>query len=153
MKNCLKGFAVAACLMTVLSVLVPAAKAEDVSWPTAIYFDQSVQIGSAVFPAGSYILQRCPNEVTLRLMKIYSVDRGKWEGFIMGAAARRPETDRAAIVTFERRGSGEPEALRYWFFEDWNIGMEFPAPHSGRTQSASNPSTFVTVLAQRADVR
>jgi hypothetical protein len=148
MKNCLKGFAIAVSVSMALAALSPLAKAEDVSWPTAVYFDGPMQIGQDVFPAGSYILQRCPNEVTSRLMKIYSVDRGRWEGLIMGVSARRPDTQRDAVVTFQKRGSGQPDALRYWFFESWNIGMEFPASHSTYGQSADASATLVTVTAQ-----
>jgi len=148
MKNCLKGFAIAACFAAVLTILVPAVKADDVSWPTLVYFSQPVQIRGQVFPAGSYILQRCQSEVTTRLMKIYSVDRGRWEGLIQGVSARRPESSRDSVVTFEQQSSGEPDVLRYWFFVDWNIGMEFPSAHSKSMQSASNPGTLVTVVAQ-----
>ena len=148
MRNCLKGFAIAASFAAVFAVLVPAVNADDASWPTLVYFSGPVQIGQDVFPAGSYILQRCQNEVTVRMMKIYSVDRERWEGLIMGVSARRLENQRASIVTFETRGSGEPEALRFWFFQSWNIGMEFPSPHSKSMQSASNPGGLVTVVAQ-----
>lgn len=147
MRNCLKGFAIAASFAVVFAALVPAVNADDASWSTLVYFSGPVQIGQEVFPAGSYILQRCQNEVTARLMKIYSVDRDKWEGLIMGVSARRAENQRDPIVTFETRGSGEPEALRYWFFQSWNIGMEFPSPHSKSMQSASDAGRFVTVVA------
>ena len=148
MRNYLKGFAIAASFVAVFAVLVPAVNADDASWPTLVYFSGPVQIGHEVFPAGTYILRRCQNEVTARIMKIYSVDRDKWEGLIMGVSANRPENQRDPIVTFEDKGSGEPEALRYWFFQSRNIGMEFPYPHSKSTQSASNPSRLVTVVAQ-----
>jgi hypothetical protein len=148
--KCLKGIAVATCFAAVMVALMPAVKAEDVSWPTAVYFAGPVQIGSDVFPAGSYIIQRCPNEVTTRLMKIYSVDRGRWEGLIMGVSASRAGDLRDSVVTYEKRGEGEPDALRYWFFASWNVGMEFPSPYSKFPQAAKNGSNLVTIVAQSA---
>ena len=142
--------AVAAFVAAVLVILVPAVKADDVSWPTAIYFEQPVRIGADVFPAGSYILQRCPNQVTTRLMKIYSVDRGRWEGLIMGVSARRSGDPRESVVTFEKQGHGEPDTLRYWFYESWNIGFEFPSSNRKTSQTAKNGSNLVTVVARSA---
>jgi hypothetical protein len=147
--NCLKGIAVAACFAAFMAVIVPAVNAEDVSWPTAVYFAGPIQIGEQVFPSGPYIIQRCPNVVT-RLMKIYSVDRGRWEGLIMGASATRAGDLRDSIVTYEKRGEGEPDRLRYWFFESWNIGMEFPSPRHRTPQAAENGSKLVTIVAQSA---
>ncbi len=148
--NYLKGIAVAACFAALVAVLVPAVRAEDVTWPTAVYFDGPVQIGKAVFPSGSYIIQRCPHEVTARLMKIYSVDRGRWEGLIAGIPARRAGDLRDSVVTYQTQGEGKPDLLRYWFFESWNIGMEFPSPHRKIPRSAESNSNLVTIVARSA---
>jgi len=153
--NCLKGIAVAACFVAAVAFLVPAVKAEDanwltdVNWSTAVYFSGPVQIGRDVFPAGSYVFQRRTDEVTAQMMGIYSVDRGRWEGLIMGVPARRSTDVGESVVTFEKRNEGEPDALRYWFFAGSNIGMEFPT-HGKATQTAKNGGTLVTVVAQSA---
>ena len=110
MRNYLKGFAIAASFVAVFAVLVPAVNADDASWSTLVYFSGPVQIGQEVFPAGSYILQRCQNEVTVRMMKIYSVDRDKWEGLIMGVSANRPENSRADFEKYPRCRDQEPRS-------------------------------------------
>ncbi len=148
--NSLKRIAVAVCLVAAIAALVPAMRADETHWPTIVSFTESVRIGDRVFPPGSYLIQRSPNIVTSRVAMIYSYDRQRWEGIIIGVPARREGDIRDSIITYEKQGQGQPEALRYWFFQDLKDGMEFPNRHSKTTQNAGNSSGSLTTIIARA---
>ena len=148
--NSIKRIAVAVSLVATIAALVPAVKADETHWPTIVNFSESVRIGNQVFPPGSYLIQRSPNIVTSRVAMIYSFERQRWEGIIIGFPARREGDLRDSIITYENQGQGQPEALRYWFFQDLKDGMEFPYSHSKGTQSASNAGNLVTIIARAA---
>ncbi len=146
--NCLKKVAVAVSLAFIVAALVPAVKADDVSWPTVVSFTEPVQIGSIVFPPGSYLIKRNAYAVTSSVLMIYSLDRNRWEGIIQGIHARRSTDAKTSVLTFERQGEGKPEALQYWFYQDWSTGMEFPYHHIKASPVAQTRQHTRTIVAQ-----
>jgi hypothetical protein len=128
--NSLNKFSVAAVLAVLFLALVPAVKADDANWPTEITFNEPIQVGDLVLTPGTYIFQLVPGAVCRDVVMVYSLDRKQWEGMIMGVRAYRTKALEKSSFTFEDIGKGSPKALQYWFYPDWNYGIEFVYPHS-----------------------
>jgi hypothetical protein len=152
----IKKIAFAVTFAFVFAVLLPAAKAADSSWTlpgddkwaTMATFDVPVQIGSLVLDPGTYIIQRNPTVYSSRIAMVYSVDRGCWEGIVIGEAMHRSGNDRRAVLYSEKQGAGESEVVRYWFYKDLSNGIEFPTSHVKATKMAKKSSNPITTVAR-----
>lgn len=126
----LNSISVAALLAVLFLAFVPAARAEDENWPTIITIDEPIQVGNLVLVPGTYLFRLTPGTVDREVVMIYSYDRKQWEGMVMGIKAYRLKASEKASFTFEDIGKGSPKALQYWFYPDWDYGIEFVYPHS-----------------------
>ena len=124
--NFLKRIAFAAAFVVALGVLLPTVHAGNDNWATIVTFDKSVQIGSDVFPSGSYMIQRVQNNFSDRIAMVYSFDRSRWEGLIIGVAAHREGLRKQDVIDIEKREGTDPDVLHTWYFKDWSDGIEFP---------------------------
>ena len=144
---CLRKITVAGSLLLLLVVAVPAIKADatdDSNWPTTMTLDESFQIGSQVFAPGTYFFQLTPGTISRHFLMVYSIERGRWEGFFKGVYIYRTDAYRHSGFTFENRNAGEPRALESWFYPGWNRGLKFV---SSPTQTAGNTKPAHTVTA------
>jgi hypothetical protein len=126
--NYIKKSIVSLVFLVVLTTAVPLVYAVGVSnenWPVTMTLDESFQIGNLVFPAGSYFFQLSPGTVSRQVVMVYSLDRSRWEGIVLGINAYRSENQMASGFTFVKHEEGEPKQLEYWFYPNWSRGIKF----------------------------
>jgi hypothetical protein len=156
--NSLKRIAVAASLIAVFSILLPAAKAVDRSWnwpgdanwTTMAYFEESVQIGNLVLAPGTYLIQRNPSIYSSRVAMIYNVDQARWEGIVIGEAAHRPSNQLDPVLLVEKQGDGQPDVVRSLFYQSWSDGIAFRYSNVKTTSMASKHGKAITTIASSA---
>jgi hypothetical protein len=139
----------------VIAVLLPVAKAADTTWnmvgddnwATVFNFPEPVQIGNLVLAPGNYMIQRYPSIYSSRVVMVYNLDQSRWEGLVVGEAARRTGTNNDSVLYREKQGEGEPDMVQYWFHKDWNDGIAFRPSHVNMTQTAAKRSKTIATIA------
>jgi hypothetical protein len=156
--NLLKRIAVVVSLFAAVAIFLPSANAADRSWnfpgdgnwPTMTTFDEPVQIGNLVLSPGTYLIQRNPSIYSSRVAMVYSVDRDRWEGIVIGVAARRSGSQMDHILSTIKQEGGKPDAIRYWFYQGWSDGIEFRYSNIQTTNVAKQSGKAITTIASSA---
>ncbi|HKU26327.1 MAG TPA: hypothetical protein VJQ54_12710 [Candidatus Sulfotelmatobacter sp.] len=120
----------------VASVLVPMARADQWNKETVVTFSNPVEVPGRVLPAGTYVFKLASSEADRQIVQIFTQDQRKLVATVLAVPDYRvQETDKPKI-SFEERPSGEPEALRSWFYPGDNYGAHFVYPKSTRNPEA-----------------
>ena len=115
------------CLMLLGIFFVPKGRADESDKKTIVTVKESIQVPGKVLPAGTYVLKLLDfNHPTL--VAIYNADETHLIAMIRGIPDYRTETPSKVILRFEERPSGQPEALKAWFYPGDNSGVEFVYP-------------------------
>jgi hypothetical protein len=104
---------------------------DESNWPTQITFDEQLRVGNLSLDAGTYKLYLTSGPVTRNVIMIYSVDKGRWEGMVMGINDQRMDTSTGSGFTFVDRKDGSGKMLEYWFYPGWKRGIKFVYPEPG----------------------
>jgi hypothetical protein len=80
-----------------------------------------------VLPAGTYVFKLL-NSNDLTLVAIYNADEMHLITTLRGISDSRMQTPDKTILQFEERPSGQPEALKAWFYPGDDSGVEFVYP-------------------------
>jgi hypothetical protein len=126
----LRKIVIAVSIILMASILVPSVKAESGTWKTQVTFDKSVQVGDLTLSPGTYEFRVCRDTINRSIVKIYNMDAGRWEGFVMGIKAEREDHPRMSGFAVETRGHGASNVLRYWFHPGESRGVEFTYAHT-----------------------
>jgi hypothetical protein len=149
--NFLKKIVIAASLLIITSALAQSIKAADESdWPTSITFTEPVRVGDMVLSPGQYEFRLVHGITDRAILMIYSRDRSRWEGIVMGLHAHRMNTSDHNEFTFERTGTNGQLELKSWFFRDWRNGIYFNyherTMRAGAAKTSNPPATTVAQL-------
>jgi hypothetical protein len=105
----------------------PKVRADEADKKTIVTVNEAVQVPGKVLPAGTYVFKLLdPNERTL--VAIYDANDMHLITTVQGIAEERTETPDKAILQLEERPSGQPQALKAWFYPGDNTGVEFVYP-------------------------
>ena len=116
------------CLMLLGTVIVPKSRADESDKKTIVTVKQPIQVPGKVLPAGTYVFKLLDsNELTL--VAIFNADETHLITTVQGISDSRMETPDKTILQFEERPSGQPEALKAWFYPGDNSGIEFVYPN------------------------
>ncbi len=86
--------------------------------------NEPIQVPGKVLPAGTYVFKLLDsNDRTL--VAIYDADGMHFITTVQGIPDVRTETPDKAILQLEERPSGQPQALKAWFYPGDNFGVEF----------------------------
>ncbi len=103
---------------------VPKVQADESDKKTIVTVNEPIQVPGKVLPAGTYVFKLLDsNDRTL--VSIYNADEMHLIATIQGIPGFRMETPDKAILQLEERPSGQPEALKAWFYPGDNSGVEF----------------------------
>jgi hypothetical protein len=116
------------CLMLLGTFFVPRGRADETDRKTIMTVDQAIQVPGKVLPAGTYVFKLL-NSNDLTLVAIFNADETHMITTVQGISDFRTETPDKTILQFEERPSGQPEALKTWFYPGDNIGIEFVYPN------------------------
>lgn len=94
-------------------------------WPTVVTIHESFRIGNLVLSPGEYYFKLTSGTVSRNAVMIFSIDRWRWEGMVMGIQANREDVKPSEEFVFGMKNTGEPPYLEYWFYPNWNRGIKF----------------------------
>jgi hypothetical protein len=106
---------------------VPKGRADAWDRKTTVTVNQPIQVPGKVLPAGTYVFKLLDSN-DLTLVAIYNADETHLITTVRGISDSRMETPDKAILQLEERPSGQPEALKAWFYPGDNTGIEFVYP-------------------------
>jgi len=106
---------------------VPKGRADESDRKTIVTVNQPIQVPGKVLPAGTYVFKLLDSN-NLTLVAIYDADQMHLITTVQGIPDVRTETPDKAILQLEERASGQPEALKAWFYPGDNFGVGFVYP-------------------------
>jgi hypothetical protein len=109
------------------SFFVPRGRADEWDKKTIVTTKEAIQVPGKVLPAGTYVFKLL-NTNDRTLVGIYSADETHLITTLQGISDSRTETPDKSILQFEERPSGQPEALKAWFYPGENDGVAFVYP-------------------------
>ena len=120
-----KMFSAMICLMLLGGTyFVPKVRADESDKKTIVTVNEPIQVPGKVLPAGTYVFKLLDsNDRTL--VAIYDADGMHFITTVQGIPDVRTETPDKAILQLEERPSGQPQALKAWFYLGDNFGVEF----------------------------
>ena len=142
----LKGLGAALCLTVVCALAAPNAKADEWNRKTIVTFSGPVEVpgvGAQVLPAGTYVFKIMDSLSDRHIVQIFSEDETHVYTTILAIPNYRLKATDKTVITFRERPSGEPEALRAWFYPGREWGEEFVYERSKAIQLAKETNTPV----------
>ena len=116
------------CLMLFgATIFAPKGRADESDRKTIVTVNESIQVPGKVLPAGTYVFKLLDSN-DLTLVGIFSGDESHLITTIRGISDFRTETPDKAILQLEERPSGQPQALKAWFYPGDNFGVQFVYP-------------------------
>ena len=106
---------------------VPQGRADESDKKTIVTINEPIQVPGKVLPAGTYVFKLL-NSNDLTLVAIYNADEMHLITTLRGISDSRMETPDKTILQLEERPSGQPEALKAWFYPGDDSGVEFVYP-------------------------
>ena len=106
---------------------VPKVLADASDEKTIVTANEPIQVPGKVLPAGTYVFKLLDSN-DLTLVAIFNADETHLITMVRGISDSRMETPDKAILQLEERPSGQPEALKAWFYPGDNTGIEFVYP-------------------------
>jgi hypothetical protein len=116
------------CLMLLGSFFVPKGRADMSDKKTIVTVNQSIQVPGKVLPAGTYVFKLL-NSNNTTLVSIFNADETHLIATIQGISDSRIQISDKTALQFEERASGQPEALKAWFYPGEDSGVEFVYPN------------------------
>jgi len=105
----------------------PKSQADEMDRKTIVTVNQPIQVPGKVLPAGTYVFKLLDSN-DLTLVAIFKDDESHLITTVQGISDVRMETPDKAILQLEERPSGQPQALKAWFYPGDNSGVEFVYP-------------------------
>jgi hypothetical protein len=103
---------------------VPKVQADESDKKTIVTVNEPIQVSGKVLPAGTYVFKLL-NSNDRTLVAIYNADEMHLITTVQGIPTSRMETPDKTILQLQERPSGQPEALKAWFYPGDNFGIEF----------------------------
>jgi hypothetical protein len=145
------GTAVTALSLALLGTMfVSTAVADDWNRKTKVTFSAPVEIpgvhlkGWGVLPAGTYIFKILDSQSDRHIVQIFNADETIVYATVLAIPNYRLQATDKTVITFRERPTGQPEALRAWFYPGRNWGEEFVYPKAKAMELAK--ATNVPVL-------
>ena len=122
MKTFRMTFAIMAIAM-LLTFSAVTAKADQFDKRTLLTFNQPVEVPGLVLEAGTYAFSRVGDNPNV--VRISSPDGAHVYATLLTVSDYRLDPAEATVITFEERPSGNPKAIKSWFYPGDNTGEEF----------------------------
>jgi hypothetical protein len=136
-------------LLGVGAMFLPGARADDWNRKTTMTFSGPVEIpgvhlkGWGVLPAGTYVFKILDSQSGRHIVQIFNKDETMIYATILAIPNYRLQATDKTVLTFRERPSGQPEALRAWFYPGRDWGEEFVYPKAKSVELAKTTNTPV----------
>ena len=141
------------CLVALCVLVVPAATADDWNSETVITFSGPVEVpgvGAQTLPAGTYVFKLLDSLVDRHIVQILNERQDHVYSTILAIPNYRLRSTDKTVITFRERATGQPEALRAWFYPGNRWGQEFVYPKARAIELAKQ--TNLPVLAMPTEL-
>jgi hypothetical protein len=122
----------AVALLLAGTAMLPSVKGDEWNKETKVTFSAPVQIPGQVLQAGSYVFKLADSQSDRHIVQIFTEDQRQLITTILAIPASRLEPTGEAVITFQERPSGSPEAIGRWFFAGDLNGVGFVYPEDQR---------------------
>jgi hypothetical protein len=132
------------CLM-----LSSAASAQSWNKRTVVTFSGPVEIpgvGAQVLPAGTYVFRLLDSQSDRHIVQVFNKDETHLYATILAIPNWRLQPTDKTVMTFAERATGEPQAIRAWFYPGDNSGQEFVYPKKRATELARSTNQPVLYI-------
>ena len=116
--------------------LVPKAAAGLEDKATVITFSTPVEVPGKVLPAGTYKFRLMDSNANRNIVQIFDRDEKMLYATILALPDYRLKPSDKTVIQFEERPSGEPPAIKAWYYPGDNSGVQFVYPHDRAVQLA-----------------
>lgn len=107
---------------------------------TIMTFNEPVEIAGEVLPAGRYVFKLLDSPSNRHIVQILNENEDHVYKTVLTIPKYRSTPTDETVVQTDERPSGQPEALRAWFYPGELMGEEFvAAPYSGTMVARANP--------------
>src|SRR2546428_8901039 len=132
-------------LLALTCFLAQPVLADEWNKKTEFQFSGPVQIPGKVLAAGKYVFQLLDSDSDRNIVQVFLEDSNGNESLVatlMAIPDYISDTPDKAIVHFEERPSGTPEAIHSWYYPGDNTGWEFvyPKGETLRTSASATPA-------------
>jgi hypothetical protein len=120
-------------LLALTSFMTKPAMADEWNKRTEFTFSGPVEIPGNVLTPGKYVFEIAKSDSNRNTVLVYSEDSKGKESLIATLLAIPEQASKIpdkAIVQFEERLAGSPEAIHSWFYPGEKTGWEFVYPNS-----------------------
>jgi len=122
------NFLVLTTLCLLATLIVPNVRADEWNKKTTLTFNEPVQVPGVALPAGTYVFKLADTVSDRNIVQIWNADETKLITTILAIADYRTQTADKTIISFDERPTGQPEALKAWFYPGDNFGIAFVYP-------------------------
>jgi hypothetical protein len=134
-----------------MACLAPGARADEYTKQTFMTFSGPVQLPGIVLPAGTYQFRLADPDSGRRVLQVWDKDGNKLLTTLLTIPDQRMTPASEPVVMFSERPSGEPQAVRAWFYPNESYGQEFVYPKEQAMKIAKD--THKDVLSYEGDAK
>ena len=105
--------------------------AQSYNRKTTVTFSAPVEIpgvDAQILPAGTYVFELLDSQTDRHIVQILDKDETHVYSTILAIPNYRLKATDKTVMTFSERATGEPQAIRAWFYPGDNSGQEFVYP-------------------------
>lgn len=140
------------CAVALTACLAPATTyADEYNKQTILTFSGPVQLPGLALGAGTYQFKLADPESGRQLLQVWDKDGTKLLATLMTIPDQRMTPTDEPTVMFKETASGEPQAIRAWFYPSETYGQEFVYPKAQAMKIAK--ATHSPVLAYEGDAK
>ena len=147
--NRFKVGAMVFCFVLVALAFPRGTKADEWNNQTVVTFNQSFEIpgvGAQVLPAGTYVFRLLDSQHDRNIVQILNERQDHVFATILAIPNYRLRTTNKTVMTFRERASGQPEAIRAWFYPGHRWGQEFVYPKARAIELAKETKQPVLAM-------
>jgi hypothetical protein len=142
----LKGIGTGLCLTVLCVLAVPKAKADEFNRKTVVTFSEPFEVpgvGEHILPAGTYVFKIIDSNSDRHIVQIFNQSETHVFTTILAIPNYRLKATDKTVITFRERPTGDPEALKAWFYPGREWGEEFVYERAKAIQLAKETNEFV----------
>ncbi len=124
-----------ACL-GLLYAMLPQAKADQWNQKIIFKFSTPVEVPGQVLLPGTYVFKLMDSIADRNVVQVFNKDENHLYGTFLAIPDYHLKPAGRAIMTFEERVAGAPEAVRAWFYPGDSYGHEFVYPKAKAAELA-----------------
>lgn len=124
----------------VLGAMMAPLRADEWNQKTVFTFSGPVEVPGQVLEAGTYVFKLADSASDRNIVQVFNKDENHLYGTFLAIPDYRIQPADKAIITFEERPAGSPEAIKSWFYPGENYGHDFvyPKPRATELAKANN---------------